>query len=114
MKDMFEIAGVQTTLIGIARELCNVLIWSPETTYFQHCLEYVKEMDLSECDGIVCISGDGLLHEVFNALMAREDAQTAINIPIGVIPGGSGNGLANSFGLKDPIDAAFCIIKGKA
>ena len=29
----------------------------------------VKEMDLSHCDGVVCVSGDGVLWEVVQVLL---------------------------------------------
>lgn len=38
---------------------------------------------LMKWDGIVIVSGDGLPYEVFNGLMARDDWQEAIKIPIG-------------------------------
>lgn len=50
--------------------------------------------DLTNFKSIVVISGDGLVHETINALMARDDWNEAINVPIGIIPTGSGNGLA--------------------
>ena len=31
------------------------------------------ELDLAEYSGIACISGDGLVHEVYNGLYARSD-----------------------------------------
>lgn len=34
--------------------------------------------------------------QVYNGLMARPDWKTAVKIPVGVIPGGSGNGLARA------------------
>lgn len=34
--------------------------------------------------------------QVYNGLMARPDWKTAVQIPVGVIPGGSGNGLARA------------------
>lgn len=57
--------------------------------------DYVLDCpNLYDWDGIVVVSGDGLLFEVFNALMSRDDWEKAIKIPVGIIPGGSGNGLA--------------------
>lgn len=58
-------------------------------------------------DGIVIVSGDGLLFEVFNGLMKRPDASEAIRIPIGVIPGGSGNGMAHAINYAVGYDASF-------
>jgi len=82
-----------------------------------HAHGYVKSMDLESYDAIVIISGDGLIHEVWNGLAARPDADRAFELPIGHIPAGSGNGLAKSvlescgegYGI---LDAAFCIAKG--
>ena len=36
-----------------------------ETQYQQHAKELAKTMDLFGYDGIICISGDGILLEVF-------------------------------------------------
>lgn len=45
-------------------------------------------------DGIVTVSGDGLLHEVVNGLMLRKDwMEIREKVTIGGIPGGTGNGL---------------------
>ncbi len=39
-----------------------------------HAYEYVeKDLQLNEYDGIVTVSGDGLIHEVVNALYRRSD-----------------------------------------
>lgn len=40
------------------------LIKSAETKYQLHAKEVAKTMDLSKYDGIVCVSGDGILVEV--------------------------------------------------
>ncbi|MBN3307556.1 SPHK1 kinase, partial [Amia calva] len=58
--------------------------------------ELVREADLSQWDAVVIMSGDGLLFEVVNGLMEREDWETAIQTPLGILPGGSGNALAAS------------------
>ncbi|XP_061433018.1 sphingosine kinase 2-like isoform X1 [Lethenteron reissneri] len=61
-----------------------------------HASTLVQQMDLSEWDGIVIVSGDGLLFEVINGLMSRPDWKDAIRIPLGIFPCGSGNALAGS------------------
>ncbi|KAJ8002057.1 hypothetical protein DPEC_G00175850 [Dallia pectoralis] len=61
-----------------------------------HAREMVREVDLSQWDALVIISGDGLLFEVVNGLMEREDWEEAIQTPLGILPGGSGNALAAS------------------
>ncbi|XP_018666860.2 sphingosine kinase 1 isoform X1 [Ciona intestinalis] len=67
-----------------------------KTKYAGHAKEMVKEVNLSDWDGIIIVSGDGLVHEVINGLMERRDWKTAIKTPIGIVPGGSGNALAAS------------------
>merc|ERR1711971_1251375 len=87
------------------------------TTRANHAFDHVKQLDVNAYDGIVIVSGDGLVHEVFNALSQHPDAGQALTIPVGHIPGGSGNGLATSI-LKASgecygvLDAAFLIAKG--
>ena len=46
---------------------------------------------------MIAIGGDGVLFEMINGVMERPDWKLIINtIPFGIIPGGSGNGLAKS------------------
>ncbi|XP_059203478.1 sphingosine kinase 1-like [Centropristis striata] len=66
------------------------------TEHQNHARELVRKADLSQCDALVIMSGDGLLFEVINGLMDREDWQEAIQTPLGILPGGSGNALAAS------------------
>ncbi|KAJ0058399.1 hypothetical protein NL108_013875 [Boleophthalmus pectinirostris] len=61
-----------------------------------HARELVRKADLTQWDALVILSGDGLLFEVINGLMDREDWQQAIQTPLGILPGGSGNALAAS------------------
>eukprot|EP00897_Mesotaenium_endlicherianum_P004106 jgi/Mesen1/3723/ME000202S02813 len=75
-----------------------------------------KELQLSAYDGIVCVSGDGVVTEVLNGLLERSDWQEAVKTPVGHIPAGSGNALAKS--LLDSAgeaygaaNAAFAIIR---
>ncbi|KAG4124128.1 hypothetical protein ERO13_D10G021400v2 [Gossypium hirsutum] len=63
---------------------------SLETKHQLHAKEVAKTMDLSKYDGIVCVSGDGILVEVVNGLLEREDWSAAINMPIGMVPAGNG------------------------
>ncbi|EDV27726.1 uncharacterized protein TRIADDRAFT_20947, partial [Trichoplax adhaerens] len=77
-----------------------------------HAYDYVKEMKLNQVDGIIIVSGDGLIHEVINGLMSREDWEHAIKLPIGALPGGSGNALYQSILYESNITSAmFMIIK---
>ncbi|XP_029364779.1 sphingosine kinase 1 [Echeneis naucrates] len=66
------------------------------TEHQNHAREVVRKADLSQWDALVIMSGDGLLFEVINGLMEREDWREAIQTPLGILPGGSGNALAAS------------------
>lgn len=88
-----------------------------DTKYQLHAKEVAKTLDLSASDGIVCVSGDGILVEVVNGFLEREDWEDAIRMPIGMIPAGTGNGMVKS--LLDAVgqpcaasNAIFAIIRG--
>jgi sphingosine kinase len=51
-------------------------------------------MKVDDYSGIIVVSGDGLVYEIINGLMERDDWRRAIQIPIAQIPGGSANALA--------------------
>ncbi|CAE7447136.1 SPHK1 [Symbiodinium natans] len=93
-------------------------ITETHTTRAGEACEIASQLDPNQCDGIIVISGDGMVHEVFNGLAHRSDRGEALRIAVGHIPGGSGNALAKSilhssgeaFGA---LEAAFLIAKGK-
>ena len=64
------------------------------TQFPKHAFEHVKEINLSEIRGIFVVSGDGLVYEILNGLMNRQDWREAIKTPIGQLPGGSANALS--------------------
>ncbi|KAF9093752.1 sphinganine kinase lcb4 [Mortierella sp. AM989] len=88
------------------------------TTHRYHAKEIAKDLDIRAYDAIVSVSGDGVLHEVINGLMERPDAAIAHKLPLGAIPGGSGNALSFSLLGEDHGshvgNAVLGIIKGKA
>nr|XP_031537837.1 sphingosine kinase 2 isoform X3 [Vicugna pacos] len=67
-----------------------------QTERQNHARELVQGLNLSEWDGIVTVSGDGLLHEVLNGLLDRPDWEEAVKTPVGILPCGSGNALAGA------------------
>ena len=80
--------------------------------------ELVSNLNLSEIDGLVIVGGDGTVHDAIASLTTRPDWKKAIKLPIGVIPGGTGNGLSKTLlelsgETYDPLNAAFLIAKGK-
>ncbi|KAK3571759.1 hypothetical protein QTP86_018724, partial [Hemibagrus guttatus] len=93
-----------------------------QTERQNHARELIREISLHEWDGIVIVSGDGLLHEVINGLMERPDWEQAIKTPVGILPCGSGNALAGSINyyagydmcLREPllINCCFLLCRG--
>ncbi|KAG6614371.1 putative sphingosine kinase [Phytophthora cinnamomi] len=82
-----------------------------------HAMEIVMEVPLGVYDCVVAVGGDGSLYEIVQGLMKRPDWNVAIRQPIGIIPGGSGNGLAHSIAHQSeekgkPVNAAFILAKG--
>ena len=66
------------------------------------------KIETEEITDVVIIGGDGTVNQVINALRDT-------NIQFGIIPVGSGNGLALAAGIpKKPIDAIQLILKGEA
>lgn len=67
---------------------------------------YVRDMmitstKLGKLNGILILSGDGLVFEAINGLMHRTDGfQILAGLPIGIVPSGSGNGLLCSLLAK--------------
>ncbi|PRP85284.1 putative sphingosine kinase [Planoprotostelium fungivorum] len=101
LQTMFEIASIEVQYI--------------KTTHSGHATEVGQSLDYKNLEGIVCVSGDGLLYEVLNGIMSRRDwKQVMDKIVLGIIPGGSSNGLAATIGCSDPLLAAFSIIKGRS
>ncbi|XP_005413003.1 PREDICTED: sphingosine kinase 2 isoform X3 [Chinchilla lanigera] len=67
-----------------------------QTERQNHARELVQGLSLSEWDGIVTLSGDGLFYEVLNGLLDRPDWEQAVKMPLGILPCGSGNALAGA------------------
>jgi diacylglycerol kinase family enzyme len=65
--------------------------------------ELLRSVAIHTFDVLIVVGGDGLLHEVINALPSTDA------IPIAVLPSGTGNGVATSVGIRSPIDLAVAI-----
>lgn len=79
------------------------------TQYPGHASEIVRTLDLNKSDGICVIGGDGTVHEVADGLMQRMESDL---IPLGIIPAGTGNTLAEHLQCGDPLNAARRIAVG--
>ncbi|KAJ0836508.1 putative sphingosine kinase [Helianthus annuus] len=77
-------------------EDANIEFTVQETKYQLHAKEVARSLDLTKYDGIICVSGDGILVEVVNGLLERQDWAAALKTPLGVIPAGTGNGMIKS------------------
>lgn len=96
----------------------NIELTVSQTTNTNQARQIIQTLAIEKLHGLVIIGGDGTLYEVINGLMSRPDWESAIQIPIGTISAGTGNGLCKTL-LElagepyDPISAAFLIAKGK-
>ena len=96
VKPLFEAKGIKLFVV--------------ETTFAGHAKELANQLNITEYDGFIGIGGDGTLHEIINGMLSRHDGR---KIPIGIIPGGSGNSYMHDLQLTDPLKAAKAIINGK-
>ncbi len=71
--------------------------------------EMARTLDLTNVDGLCAIGGDGTVHEVADGLMQRGEP---ISVPLGIIPAGTGNTLAQHLQCDDPLEAARRIVAG--
>ena len=67
------------------------------TEYPFHARERINICNLDDIDNIIVLGGDGTMHEVINGMLSRDDSK---NIPIGLLPTGSGNSEKNEFSLS--------------
>lgn len=58
-------------------------------------------------DLIVCYGGDGTVAEVINGMVGR-------NVPLGLLPGGTGNGVATELGIPGNLTQALQLIANNA
>ncbi|KAL5730053.1 sphingosine kinase [Ranunculus cassubicifolius] len=98
-------------------DAANIQCTVQETKYQLHAKEIAQKLNLSSYDGVVCVSGDGVLVEVINGLLQRKDWKSAIKVPLGIVCAGTGNGMVKS--LLDSVDelcsvtnAVLTIIRG--
>jgi sphingosine kinase len=80
-----------------------------EYTQFRgHATEIAKSLK-APYDGIIVVSGDGLVHEVINGL-CDENSRSIRKTPVGVIAAGSGNALAKHLCslINKPVSAETC------
>ena len=77
------------------------------TEYPGHASKIIAENDLSGYDAIIVLGGDGTIHETVNGMLKNQ----LNNIPIGIVPSGSGNSLIHDFGEFNPNNIIDKIMK---
>ena len=77
-------------------------------------VEVARNLPIGNYDTIICCSGDGLPHEVFNGLGKRSDARKALaRLAVCMVPCGSGNAMSHNLnGTESPSLATLAIAKG--
>ena len=78
------------------------------TEHSGHAINMVKNFNFGEYGSVCAVGGDGTLNEVLNGMLTRDDQR---KVPIGLIPGGTGNSFMKTMGLLDPIKAILKIIQ---
>ena len=101
-------------------DLAHIDITLKETERAKHAFDILKnELQPGDYDGIITVSGDGLIHESINGAMSRPDFQEFVAQTVfGFIPAGTANGLHKSvvsqFQESEGIHtAAFAVAKGR-
>ncbi|KAH8833669.1 ATP-NAD kinase-like domain-containing protein [Flagelloscypha sp. PMI_526] len=87
------------------------------TTRRFHAYEMAKALALNKYDTLVSVSGDGLVHEIFNGFAHHDRPRDAFRTPIVPIPTGSGNGLSMNLLASDGFDtvaASVNAVKGRS
>jgi len=85
----------------------NIILEVIETKHAGHAKELANKKPINQYDGLLGIGGDGTLNEIINGMLKRKDEK---NIPIGLIPGGSGNSYLHDLKLTNPINVVKKII----
>ncbi|XP_033900930.3 ceramide kinase-like protein isoform X1 [Acipenser ruthenus] len=105
-------------------KLADIKTATTITEYKGHALSALKECDLKEFDGVICVGGDGFANEVAYGLLLRAQMDAGRDtdsiftpvrapLPLGIIPAGSTDIVAYSVqGIRHPLTAAMHIIMG--
>ncbi|KAI8830117.1 ATP-NAD kinase-like domain-containing protein [Chytriomyces cf. hyalinus JEL632] len=103
---------IYDTVVEPMMRLSGIPFTSIESLHKGHAEEMLMNTDVHKYSAIVAVSGDGVFHEVCNALMSRRDWRSARKIPIGTIGAGSSNAMNQNLGHKFVEYGVLSIIKG--
>ena len=82
------------------------------TEYVTHAEELVSKLEFVEGDALMSVGGDGTISEIITGLLKRNDSFSN-NIPLSIVPAGSGNSQANDMQITDYLDALQRLTTGK-
>ncbi|MEZ4811261.1 MAG: diacylglycerol kinase family lipid kinase [Allomuricauda sp.] len=74
------------------------------SNYKKHAIELTKESIAQGADILVACGGDGTINEVASSLVGT-------SIPLGIVPIGSGNGLASNLGISKNLRKALTLLR---
>lgn len=80
------------------------------TKHSKHSIELIHKSVSQGFKHIICVGGDGTLHNIVNGVMLQNQV-LPVDINIGVIPIGTGNDWVKTQGIPKDIEAAIKIIK---
>ena len=80
------------------------------TQYSKHSIKLVQNAINNNIKNIICIGGDGTLHNIVNGIFSQSFVSTS-EINVGVIPIGTGNDWVKTHGIPKDIKKAIQIIK---
>jgi len=79
------------------------------TKYAGHARELARTLDFTGFDALCAMGGDGTLQEIVDGMLHREDQK---QLPVGLVPAGSGNSVCSDLGCATPTEAARRIASG--
>ncbi|MEL0455295.1 diacylglycerol kinase family protein [Flavobacteriaceae bacterium SZ-1-7] len=83
------------------------------TEYSKHSLELAQNAIKKDIRNIICVGGDGTLHNIVNGVLSQNIVPSQ-KITVGVIPVGTGNDWVKTYGIpKDIKKAVDLIINGR-
>jgi hypothetical protein len=108
----------ETTVQPMLEQEAGIDVQLRRTQYSQHATEIIREeADLSQYDAIVCMGGDGMIHEMLQGLKLRHDSSEIMqHVKLGILGCGTANGLAKSltFAAQVSNNMLVCGMRGES
>ncbi len=80
------------------------------TAFKKHSVELIHSAVNQGFKNIICVGGDGTLHNIINGIMTQKEVVSS-SIVVGVIPIGTGNDWVKTYNIPKDIEMAIQIIK---